>query len=143
MEISPRLSGSLEPRAGPSSSSQRAEKAVAGSGSSEDSMASELGRLSEENAHYRRKISELMGKSSAQPTHSRSSSGSLGGVVSTERVCPSRSQAIHCFAYIQENSKIEEDVNPALGLMTTLPYHQRASDWYHSKTRVSDAHVLL
>ncbi len=79
------MSASLDHRAGPSSSSQRAEKPVANSGSSEDSMASELGRLSEENAHYRRKISELMGKSTAQPSHSRSSSGPLGGS-SVERV---------------------------------------------------------
>lgn len=85
MELSPRISGSLDSRAGPSSSSHRAEKIVAGSGSSEDSMASELGRLSEENAHYRRKISELMGKSTAQPLHSRANSGPLGGVP-TERV---------------------------------------------------------
>lgn len=85
MEISPRPSGSYDARPGPSSSGHRAEKAVAGSGSSEDSMASELGRLSEENAHYRRKISELMGKSSAQPLHSRTNSGTLGGV-SADRV---------------------------------------------------------
>ena len=80
MDITTRISGSLDARGGPSSSSQRAEKGVAGSGSSEDSMASELGRLSEENAHYRRKISELMGKSASQPSHSRTNSGTLGGV---------------------------------------------------------------
>ena len=93
MEISPRLSASLDYRAGPSSSGQRAEKPVAGSGSSEDSMASELGRLSEENAHYRRKISELMGKSSAQPSHSRTSSGPLGGA-SVERVSSFRAYGL-------------------------------------------------
>lgn len=97
MEISPRISGSLDARAGPSSSVHRADKAVAGSGSSEDSMASELGRLSEENAHYRRKISELMGKSSAQPMHSRTSSGPLGGV-STERVRATDSTRLHTTA---------------------------------------------
>lgn len=91
MEMAPRLNGSLDGRPGPSSSSQRADKAVTGSGSSEDSMASELGRLSEENAHYRRKISELMGKSAAQPTQLRTSSGPLGGASSLERVSLSSS----------------------------------------------------
>jgi len=67
-----------EARAAGASSSTRNDKGV-GSGSSEDSMASELGRLSEENAHYRRKISDLMGKAPAVPSHTRTSSGTLGG----------------------------------------------------------------
>jgi hypothetical protein len=74
-----------DPRAPAVGSSKR--KGVGGSGSSEDSMASELGRLSEENAHYRRKISDLMGKAPAVPTHARTSSGPLfSGGGSTERV---------------------------------------------------------
>ena len=55
-----------------------------GPGSSEDSLAGEVGRLAEENARYRQKLADLMGKSTAGPPPKAASSSHLIG--SAERV---------------------------------------------------------
>lgn len=46
-----------------------------GTGSSTDSLASEVGRLSEENARYRQKIADLMGKGTVGSTPAAPSRG--------------------------------------------------------------------
>ena len=70
-----------EARASAAGGSTRNGKGVGSS--SDESMASELGRLNEEVAQYRRKIADLMGKAPAGPSHARSSSQGGG---SLERV---------------------------------------------------------
>ena len=63
--------------AGAASSS--GQRVAGGSGSSDsDSLKSEVGRLSQENAHLSRKISEMLGKAPATPVASRSGSGQIG-----------------------------------------------------------------
>lgn len=72
-----------------------------GTGSSDnDSLASEVGRLSEENAQLSRKLSEILGKTPASPPSTRGGAASLSGS-SGERVrfsrdrCRSRYRACH------------------------------------------------
>ena len=87
MEVSGR-NGTLPsmPMASNSGLNDGAHKLPGGSGpgSSEDSLAGEVGRLAEENARYRQKLADLMGKSTAGPPPKAASSSHLIG--SAERV---------------------------------------------------------